>query len=110
MRTPNGGDTRDPDERLHDARMEVEEMKEHREMNDAQKRSRELLLRIMLEGEVKELAQALGAAIDHLNDLQFEFKRGKPCPPDHDLMEELLSIRHSDRLRALLVQIGGDND
>ena len=57
--------TRDPDERLHDARMEMEEMKEHREADIMD----EYIKRDAAMGALELLARTPGLAGD-INDIR----------------------------------------
>lgn len=66
-----------------------------------------MLYRIMLEIQFKRVVEALGAAIDELNDIDFELRKKRmPTRTDEDLMEELCDARHNDQVKKLLEIMG----
>jgi len=79
-------------------------MKEEREMTRDH-----MLYRIVLEAEFRRVVEALGAAIDELDDIDFELRNKRPPKrPDRDFMEELNGVRHSERVKKLLGIMGDE--
>lgn len=78
------------------------------EVEEEREKTRDhMLYRIMLENQLRRVVEALGAAIDELNDIDFELRKKRmPQRTDEDLMEELCDARHNDQVKKLLEIMG----